>query len=286
MLLLTLCSACSEDKKPKSAADAGNTPEADAGSGSDGGVPPALDDTFIRDPENRALILRGVNIAHTAKRSSDGVPWVDRAAVLRLREDFGLNVIRLTMFWRYVEPARGEYDDAYLARIRAILDWAEAGDIHVVLDMHQDLFGFEATDLNEGDGVPEWARKAACPAFEDKAPWFGNYFTPAIQCQFAAFWANEGKIQDTFAEMWKHVAEQLGDHPAVVGADLFNEPWISDDVADASAALTPFYDRMVPKLREGAPGMRVFYEPGTLSGSVIDQSIPKPDYPNMVYAPH
>ncbi len=245
-----------------------------------------LDDTFIRDAQGRALILRGVNVAHTAKRSRDGLPWVDKAAVLRLREDFGLNVIRLTMFWRYVEPARGKYDDAYLARIGDILDWAYAGDIHVVLDMHQDLFGFEATDLNEGDGVPAWARKADCPPFDDRTPWFSNYFAEPVQCQFNAFWANEAKIQDTFGDMWKHVAEQLGKHPAVVGVDLFTEPWMSSAVNEPSDALTPFYKRVIPKLRAAVPYLRVFYEPGTLSGSIQDQSIPKPDYPNMVYAPH
>jgi len=276
---LLLLGACGTDKATPS----------DAGVGAEEGGQvsgPLYDDAFIRDAQGRALVLRGANVAHTAKRSSNGLPWVDRAAVLRLREDFGLNVIRLTMFWKFVEPERGKYDDAYLDEIRKILDWSEAGDIHVVLDLHQDLFGFEATDLNEGDGVPEWARKASCPAFEDQTPWFNNYFSDSIQCQFAAFWANENGIQDTLAKTWQHIAKKLGDHPAVVGVDLFNEPWLPNSVKEPSDALTPFYDRLIPKLREVAKDMRVFYEPGTLSGSIADQSIPKPDYVNMVYAPH
>lgn len=242
------------------------------------------DAKFIRDAQGRALILRGVNVAHTAKRSPDGLPWVDREAVLRLRDDWGLNVIRLTLFWRWVEPKRGEYDLAYLGKIRDILDWANERDIHVLLDMHQDLFGFEATDLAEGDGPPEWARNPACPAFEDRKPWFQNYFSEGVQCQFTSFWEDTNGVQTAFAEMWKTVAKELGEHPALVGVDLFNEPWLSGE--DPDDVLGPFYDRLIPAVREVAPKVLVFYEPGTLSGSISDQSIRKPDFEGLVYAPH
>lgn len=277
--VLLLLGACGTDADKAKPSDGGADDGGNAGA-------PVYDDLFIRDAQGRALVLRGANVAHTAKRSPNGVPWVDREAVLRLRQDFGLNVIRLTLFWDFVEPERGKYDEVYLGKIREILDWAEAGDIHVVLDMHQDLFGFEATDLNEGDGVPDWAHKTSCPAFENLTPWHSNYNGAALQCQFSAFWANEEGIQDTLANTWKHIAGKLGDHPAVIGADLFNEPWIPNSVEVPADALTPFYARLIPKLREGAKDMRVFYEPGTLSGSILDQPVPKPKFVNMVYAPH
>jgi len=282
-----LLAACASDKA-KTLPDASAPDAARDASVADGSVTEPrgfdVDARFIRDTQDRALVLRGVNVAHTAKRSKDGIPWVDRDAVLRLRQDWGLNVIRLTLFWRWVEPNKGEYDLKYLARVREILDWAHEGDVFVLLDMHQDLFGFEATDLNEGDGPPAWARNPECPAFEDRAPWFQNYFTPAVQCQFQSFWDNENGVQAAFAEMWKVVGRELGDHPAVVGVDLFNEPWLSG--ADPDEALGPFYERLIPAVRETAPNVVVFYEPGTLSGSISDQSIRKPAFDRLVYAPH
>ena len=288
LFLLALCLACDDDSSGGDAPrpDAG---PAEAGAGDDAGVTPTPTtfsaDTFVRDAEGRALILRGVNVAHTAKRAPDGIPWVDAAAVLRLRQEFGFNVIRLTVFWNHVEPERGVYSASYLAALRNILDWAQDSQQLVILDMHQDLFGFVSRDEGEGDGVPEWARKTDCPAFEDREQWTDNYFTDAMTCQFEQFWNNERGVQDDFAAMWKHVAQVLGAHPAVVGVDLFNEPWLAD--IEPADGLGDFYERVIPAVREAVPGLVVFYEPGTLSGSgIIDQSIPKPNFENLVYAPH
>jgi endoglycosylceramidase len=282
LVLCLLCLACDEDKDPAGAGP-GDASLGDAGTEP---VPTTFSaDEFVRDAEGRALILRGVNIAHTAKRAPDGIPWVDAAAVARLRKEFGFNVIRLTVFWNHVEPERGQYSASYLAALGKILDWAYVSEQLVILDMHQDLFGFVSRDEGEGDGVPEWARKTDCPAFEDTEQWTNNYLTPAMECQFGQFWKNERGVQDDFIAMWKHVVRELGAHRAVVGIDPFNEPWVAP--LSAEETLGPFYEKLIPAVREVVPGLVVFYEPGTLSGSgVSDQSIPIPDFDNLVYAPH
>jgi endoglycosylceramidase len=284
LLLSALClAACDDEGKPAGSDD-------DPGAGLlDGGSEPVPTtfsaDQFVRDHDGRALILRGVNIAHTAKQAPDGLPWVDEAAVQRLRKEFGFNAIRLTVFWNHVEPERGKYAASYLDALRDILDWARDSQQFVILDMHQDLFGFVSRDEGEGDGVPMWARKADCPAFQDTEQWTDNYLTPALECQFAQFWNNERGVQDDFIAMWKHVVSELGAHPAVVGIDPFNEPWVAPRTA--AETLGPFYDRLIPAVREAVPGLVVFFEPGTLSGSgVSDQSLPTPKFDNLVYAPH
>jgi endoglycosylceramidase len=285
-----MLAACSSvpPATPTPDAGTGDAGLPDAGPAPDATPPPArftTDTHFVRDAQGRAVILRGVNVAHTAKRSPDGLPWVGKEDVARLRTDFGLNVIRLTLFWRFVEPTRGQYDQGYLDRIRQILDWADAAQVLVLLDMHQDLFGFQATDQNEGDGPPEWARDPTCPPFADEKPWFLNYFSEGVTCQFRSFYANTGGVQDAFAAMWMEVAAALADHPAVVGLDLFNEPWVTATQHFADV-LGPLYQRVIPAVRQAAPQVLVFYEPGALGGNLVDQAPPRPDFDGLVYAPH
>ena len=242
-------------------------------------------DGYYRDDAGRAVLLRGVNVAHSSKRSADGLPWVQPSDLATLRADWGANLIRLTVFWRFVEPTRGSYDAAYVAAVRERLDWAEAAGISVLLDMHQDLYGFEATDESEGDGPPAWARDATCAPFADKSPWYTNYFEEPVDCQFRSFWADTNGVQTAFVAMWEHLLGAVGDHPALVGVDLWNEPWVPK-TATAAGVLAPFYERIMPRVRAAAPRMVVFYEPGTLSGQGQNQAPPRPAYDRVVFAPH
>ena len=53
----------------------------------------------------------------------------------------GMDHMRLVVFWDHLEPAQGEFDEAYLDEIVAAMDRAERHGILVILDMHQDVFG-------------------------------------------------------------------------------------------------------------------------------------------------
>jgi endoglycosylceramidase len=81
------------------------------------------------------------------------------------------------------------------------------------------------------------------------------------------------------------VATSLADHPAVIGLDLFNEPWVAA-MQHPADLLGPLYQRMIPAVRLVAPQALVFYEPGALSGNLVDQAPPRPDFEGLVYAPH
>ena len=68
--------------------------------------------------------------------------------------DWGMNAVRLLTTWAAVEPEQGVYDEAYLDALAERLDWAKDAGLHVVLDMHQDVygegFGFDGAALAPG----------------------------------------------------------------------------------------------------------------------------------------
>ena len=164
-----------------------------------------VDRTYLRDEHGRYVFFHGVNASCSTKvpvklDETTGLPTyigrpfpLDRARqeLARLR-DMGLDSIRLLVMWEAVEPeARGKYDQAYLDYIRSMVQIAGEHRIHVLLDMHQDMFSrhlrarfnsrpeygvpgsVEHTLLSlvpslkygydeavQGDGAPLWAVKA------------------------------------------------------------------------------------------------------------------------------
>src|SRR3954451_2755404 len=123
--------------------------------------------------DGRQVLLRGVNVNQL------GDYWQQRPdipATLPLSEkDFadihalGMNVVRLIVHWSKLEPARGEFDAAYLGQIRQAVGWARRNGVYVVLDMHQDAWGKYIPSSHEEtcppgfshqqgwDGAPAWA---------------------------------------------------------------------------------------------------------------------------------
>jgi endoglycosylceramidase len=237
----------------------------------------------LRDADGRAVIMRGMNVSGGNKRS----PYLDFHAegdLARLRDDWGMNAIRWVMPWAAVEPDPGAYDDAYLTAVRQRLDWASAHGLMVVLDMHQDVYG-------EGfgfDGAPRWTcDEAHYAAFEPRQPWPANYLDEHVIACFDRLWTDDA-LGAAFAAAWRRVAERLGDHPAVVGFDVINEPhWGSHAIADFERRrLQPFYDRVVAEVRAAAPHWVAFLEPASSRNLGLAVSFVPFSYPDVVYAPH
>jgi endoglycosylceramidase len=183
------------------------------------------DGRFIA-PDGRPIVLRGLNVAQASK-AAPYLPKQGKADLAKL-PGWGCNCIRYLVLWAAIEPQPGKYDDAYLTAVRERLDWAKDAGLYVVLDMHQDVFGEKYGYC----GAPTWACLDGGAPFERKPGehWAAGYLKPATLAAFDSFWADapgpDGVgIQERFIRMWRHVVDRLGDHPAVIGYDLLNEPF-------------------------------------------------------------
>ena len=185
------------------------------GAGEAADVPrPSQTGRWLLDPDGRVLMLHGVNmVTKTGSYAPSSTGFgADDAAFLA---DQGLTTVRLGLIWKAVEPAPGEYDDAYLADIRQTAELLAAEGIWMLLDFHQDLYN----EKYQGEGAPNWAvQDDGLP----NAPKLGfplNYFVNiALNRAFDNFWKNVPGpggvgLQDRYAAAWRHVAEYFGSTP-------------------------------------------------------------------------
>jgi endoglycosylceramidase len=258
---------------------------------------------FLHDEDGGSLVLQGCNFDGSAKGDS-GLPNWTREEALSLATDYGFNFARYLIFWYKIEPEPGVYDDVYLAAVAERLDWLHEAGMRVVLDMHQDVWGPGISENWGGsDGAPEWA------TITDGLPhisfseifggWGYDYLSPAVNRAFDNFWDYEGdhpELQDHFAAMWAHVAETLGDHPAVIGYNPFNEPWQGTDLLRRrefdETKFRDFNQRMINAIREVDTEAWVFYEPcafgpnqalPSFMGGLVD---PREGEKRLAYFPH
>lgn len=250
--------------------------------------------TFVTDEQGRALILHGVNVSNSAKRDPLRVPWVTREDIERLSADWGFNFVRLLVLWDALEPSPGIYDPAYIERIAERVEWCAGAGLHVVLDMHQDLY---STKFG-GNGAPLWAvRDDGIPFEPIEGPWWLNYLQPAVIRSFTNFWGDEGPhadLQVHYANAWAELAARFRDHPAVVGYDIMNEPFNGALPFGTweGTALGPFYDRVAARIRQVDPDTWIFFEPQAvgvnfgLGSSLGVVSDPRPGEPRLAYFPH
>ncbi len=236
---------------------------------------------FIRDPEGRAVVLRGVNVGQkTAPYFNFHGPEDFR----RLSQNWGMNAIRFLVFWTAIEPKEGQYDRAYLAALAERMQWARDAGLLVVIDAHQDLYG----EPFGGDGAPRWTcSEEHYAAFVPRTPWFLGYSDPHLQACVDAFWAST-KLQDSLAAAISEVAAVLHDNDAVIGFEPMNEPqWGSGQITSfEETKLQPFYERVVPRVRAVAPKWLAFLEPGANRNLGIPTRLQKFPFPNVVYSPH
>lgn len=226
----------------------------EAGSSPTAGAPPALRvaDGRIVDVQDRTVLLRGVAViglgdyfqGNPEVPSSAGVTERDLDQIAAL----GMNVIRLLVHWSALEPARGVFDDAYLARARQVVDWARARGLYVILDMHQEAWGkYVATapdqdcpapfSTNPGwDGAPEWA---TITDGKWRCRFMARELSPAVMTAWESFWDDREGIQTELIGVWAWLARTFRDDPTVAGYDLLNEPnWGLDYGYTVSIATT------------------------------------------------
>lgn len=261
---------------------------------------------FIRDADGRALILHGANVSTTAKGDPERLPWVAQPDVQRMADDWGFNFARYLILWDAIEPEPGVADDDYLDAVAERLDWFEAAGIHVVLDMHQDVY----SRVFCCDGAPEWAIIHDGEPFQRQPLWWANYAEPRVMAAFDNFFdfaqlheVPKGHVQSHFVDVWATVAQRFRDHPAVLGYDIWNEPFpgsafdLANDPSGPMPAfvrdkLQPFYERVIAAIRAVDPDGWIFYEP-TYGGPAAGQPAflepmqdPRAGGSRLAYFPH
>ncbi|MFI1523295.1 glycoside hydrolase family 5 protein [Kitasatospora cineracea] len=249
--------------------------------------------TAFTDQRGRVLDLRGFNLDKYDETTE---------ADLRELAAHGFGLVRIAVSWSRLEPAPGRYDRAQLARLGQLLDWAGKYRLYAVVDYHQDVYG--QYFLGGDGGAPAWAtRDDGLPFTPDPADWFAGYFQPSVQAAFRHLY-DDPDLRRAQADLYTTVARELRGKRALLGYDLFNEPFgpVPGDPADpavlaaASAALeqgrlAAMYRRLITAVRRVDRDAWLFVEPTVLVGQGVPTSLPaftdpRPGRDRIGYAPH
>lgn len=260
----------------------------------------------IRDERGRALILHGLNNLSAAKGAArsdarcnnlDEVLPLSESDVEREVHEWGFNSVRYLISWACVEPEKGVFDEEYLRQTAVRVAWYAARGAHVILDMHQDLYGVGVY----GNGAPRWATETGglVPKEIEAGPWWLQATDPAVIAALKNFWEYDEHryLQDHYIQAWQKVAEHFKGDPAVIGYDVMNEPYGGSltGALDGSFErdwLAPFYRRLVPAIRQFETQTWLFYEPLPFPITVgQESSLPRihdslGGDQRLVYAPH
>ncbi len=249
--------------------------------------------TVFTDSHGRTLQLRGFNVDKYDETTE---------ADVRSIAAHGFTLVRVAISWARLEPARGGYDRAELAKLQRVMGWADRYGLLAVVDFHQDVYG---PKYGGGDrGIPEWAtRDEGLPFVPDPNDWFAGYFQPAVQAAFRHLY-DDPDLRQWQVDFYTRIALELRGHRSLLGYDLFNEPSgpIDGDPADpavlvaASARLEQgrlpaMYQRLITAMRQVDSRSWLFVEPTVLVGQGVPTQLPaftdpRPGAARLGYAPH
>lgn len=261
-------------------------------------LPISVQDGRFVDSKGNERHFRGVNVVYKDP------PWYPAVATFQsnlsftaedadLLKSYGVNLIRLGVMWPGVVPQKNTVDAKYLAAIDRIVELAASRGIYSLLDPHQDEFNPRFC----GEGVPNWwtientdvkdfpvpvqtTPFGASPPTRDQCfshSSFSYIFTHDAGRAYQKLWRNPA----AFADFWRIVAAHFRGNPAVLGAELWNEPFPGDVYGNASyrnnriadrVNLQPFYETIEESIHSasGDPGLLIAYEP---SWPVGDQDL-------------
>ena len=247
------------------------------------------------DDEGRATFLRGVNARveglfdvtfDDGRVALEPIPELTDDDARRMRA-LGLNFLRLPIHWSAIEPVDATprvFVEAYVERLRAVLDVCRAHGIFVLVDWHQDAYSKEIGE----DGAPLWAISPPPTMLlegplEDLA---ARRSSAQVLAAFDTFFG-DGAVGETlrarFGEAVAHVVEALEGDEIVVGFEIYNEPVAGD------AATRRLNEQIAAVIHAADPRRLSFFEPPSVPRNFTDRAAlaTRPfDVPGGVYAPH
>jgi hypothetical protein len=220
-------------------------------------------DGWFVDPQGRRLLLRGVNLSGSCKVpfAPDGAthrgvdfrgwkevsfvgrpfPLADADRHLARIAHWGFDVLRLLVTWEAIEHAGpGDYDEAYLDYVRAVVRKAGEHGLLVFIDPHHDVW----SRWTGGDGAPYWCFEEAgllADRFEraqavelDAFDWPSNYGRVPVAAMWTLFFGGDAfcpalagaqaRLQEAYLGAVRALGERLADLENLLGWDSFNEP--------------------------------------------------------------
>ena len=230
------------------------------------------DGRWLTDAQGRVVLVHGFNLVAKVAPYEPAAAGFDEADAAFLQAH-GFNAVRLGVIFKGVEPKPGGYDERYLDSINRTVQLLAKHHIYTLLDFHQDLFN----ERFQGEGLPDWmVQDDGLPA-QPQAGFPGNYFAmPALWRAFDHLWANDpgpkGRgLADWYAAAWAHVAKRFRDDTAVLGYDVFNEPFPGSPYAACfppvgcaatdKSLLVPFMSKVVHAIHRVDPRHIAFVEP-------------------------
>lgn len=273
---------------PSATATASSSPSASATPTETASPPPTLeplaihaDAQWIRDAQNRVVILRGANYSGLEFGNFIGNPNGPAEADFAQMKSWGFNVIRLPFAWNYLEPQPNQFVDAHLhEQVDPVVEFAARNDLLVVIEMHQ---FFWSPCFTGGNGAPAWV----CEGHS-----YSNDFRGAIDagCDFlSGVTAPDGRtLQDHFVDVWSLVGHHFAGDARVGGINFLNEPHSFGCVTapeEQTHALYELYRRTRTAVRAQGALQTMFIDPPVVRN--LGAPVPTEDLgPDVVYAPH
>jgi len=268
---------------------------------------------WFRDSQGRYVLFRGVNFASRSKLP----PYLPIAPLnvhdinqldlkkeiesvkpqLDLLRHLGLNIVRILVSWKAIEPRPNPNLEEllpeakrYLGFMNEIIDELYKRDLYVLLDFHQDI----AHEIYGGDGFPDWAlaidRKHKKPKpsnLRDKKWQTAYMISKLVKNTLRSFWENSLDNMEVGLQNYPvrtHLEKTVGQtikffqgygskdqqgqgpkekgHPAIIGIEPFNEPHPVGLKDFEPKYLFQYYLNIESEIRKYDDKIFLFIEPG------------------------
>jgi hypothetical protein len=260
----------------------------------------------IIDSRGHQIRLLGIDIPSMAFGDGQEVPYSSPCDGWSQPPSFaagdiaswGFNSVEIAIAWADLEPTPPtqsggkfvhHYNAQYLAALDDVIAAFHAHGVAVVLLMDAYLWSPAFRDVKlpnglvqcSGKGMPTWLYPN------------GGGLAQIVQAE-KSFFQDQSNVQAGFVSAWKAVAKRYAKNPAVVGADILNEPYETLTVTWPGASkirpkalhLASFYDRVGGAIHAVNPHLLLLFQDQRSRRTHMWALTRRPDLTNAVFTTH